>query len=130
MLEFLVTIKEEDLDKIRKFFEQWVDDWEFDDHKDLIRELFYLYDERDGNCLDIRNDVRVKLSREDVPTYKIVRNYFRNRRKRTIKHGLILEEAQTHCGNSETSSKTCTSAKGKRRTRQVGSWFDSYVREG
>jgi hypothetical protein len=38
-------------------------------------------------------------------TYKIVRSYFRGG-KRTIARGLTLQEAQAHCRDPETSSKT------------------------
>jgi hypothetical protein len=62
-------------------------------------------------------------------TYKIVRMYFRGGR-RTIETGLTLEQAQAHCGNPETSSSTCTKATGRRRTKQMGPWFDGYEREG
>jgi hypothetical protein len=61
-------------------------------------------------------------------TYKIVRGFFKGG-KRTIKRGLTLEEAQVHCRDPETSSKTCTKAAGLRRTRQQGPWFDGYERE-
>ena len=57
--------------------------------------------------------------------YKIIRNYFRGG-KRTIKRGLYLDEAQAHCRDPETSSRTCISAASKRRTRLKGPWFDSY----
>lgn len=57
--------------------------------------------------------------------YRIVRMYFRGG-KRTILTGLTLEEAQAHCKNPETSSSTCTSAAGKKRTRVMGKWFDGY----
>jgi hypothetical protein len=59
-------------------------------------------------------------------TYKIVRNYF-NGTPRTIKRGLSLEEAQSHCRHPETSSSTATSATARRRTAQIGPWFDSYT---
>lgn len=59
--------------------------------------------------------------------YKIVRMYFMGG-KRTIKTGLTLEQAQEHCQNPETSSSTCTSSAGKRRTRIMGPWFDGYER--
>lgn len=59
--------------------------------------------------------------------YKIVRFYMH--RKRTIETGLTLEEAQAHCHDPETSSRTATSAVAKRRTRQHGPWFDGYNRE-
>ena len=60
--------------------------------------------------------------------YKIIRFYFnRPGYKRTIKTGLTLEQAQAHCNDPETSSSTCTSAEGKRRTRRMGEWFDGYT---
>ena len=58
----------------------------------------------------------------------IVRFYFRGGR-RVIKTGLSLEEARAHCANPETSSRTCTSAAGKRRTAQLGPWFDGFETE-
>ena len=41
--------------------------------------------------------------------YKIVRYYYRTSTKRTLQRNLTLEEAQAHCKNPETSSKTATS---------------------
>ena len=62
-------------------------------------------------------------------TYTITR-LFRDSPNRTIvKRGLTLEEAQAHCSDPETSSRTCTSAEGNRRTRALGAWFDSYSEE-
>ena len=59
--------------------------------------------------------------------YKVVRMYFRDaHRKRTIETGLTLEEAQSHCENHETSSRTCTSSSGRKRTERMGPWFDGY----
>jgi hypothetical protein len=60
--------------------------------------------------------------------YKIVRMYFRNRGSgnRVIARGLTLEEAQAHCSNPETSSRTATSAAAKQRTKTLGPWFDGY----
>ena len=57
--------------------------------------------------------------------YKIVRGYFRGGR-RVIKRGLTLEQAQAHCKDTETSSKTATGAAARRRTAQRGPWFDGY----
>lgn len=57
--------------------------------------------------------------------YKIVRLYL-NGRKNTIKTGLTLEEAQAHCRDPETSSKTCTRRDRVRITQSRGPWFDSY----
>ena len=132
MLEFTIRIKEEDLGKIQDFFEKWVDDFERPSAPaNLIEELFYLYDERAGDCLDLRKDVSVceNTLPTPQPTYKIVRNYFRGHTKRTIKSGLTLREAQTHCKDPEASSATCEKAENKRRTHQLGPWFDSYVME-
>lgn len=61
-------------------------------------------------------------------TYKIVRVYFEGS-NRTIDRGLTLEEAQEHCRDPETSSSTCTSAAGLKRTRERGKWFDGYEAE-
>ena len=60
--------------------------------------------------------------------YKIVRSYFRGG-KRTIKKGLFLWEAQAHCKDPETSSRTCTKAVNVRRTRERGPWFDGYTNQ-
>ena len=59
--------------------------------------------------------------------YRVVR-FYRNAgiRRRVIARGLTLEEAQAHCRDPETSSRTCTNAVGRRRTREVGDWFDGY----
>ena len=58
--------------------------------------------------------------------YKIVRHYFNNTPPRTIKTRLTLEEAQAHCRDPETSSRTCMQARNRRRTKQLGPWFDGY----
>lgn len=60
--------------------------------------------------------------------YKIVRSYFHYEKygKRTIARGLTLEEAQAHCRDPETSSRTCTSSKARKRTRERGPWFDGF----
>lgn len=58
--------------------------------------------------------------------YKIVRHY-QNGGRRTIDTGLTLKEAQAHCNNPETSSRTATSAAAKRITRRNGQWFDGYT---
>jgi hypothetical protein len=58
--------------------------------------------------------------------YKIIRHYYRTSNNRTVKTGLTLEEAQRHCHDPETSSKTAIKPASKRRTRQNGPWFDGY----
>lgn len=60
--------------------------------------------------------------------YKIVRIYENpNKPNRTVKRRLTLAEAQAHCRDPETSSKTCTSYAGRRRTNLHGAWFDGYT---
>lgn len=62
--------------------------------------------------------------------YKIVRFYFsKPGQRRTIATGLTLEEAQAHCQNPETSSKTCTTATAKAITHRNGPWFDGYEKQ-
>lgn len=64
-----------------------------------------------------------------METYKVIRFFRDSSRRVTVKTGLTLEEAQAHCGDPETSSSTCTSANGKRRTRRSGPWFDGWTEE-
>ena len=60
--------------------------------------------------------------------YKIVRSYGNDHTKQTtIKTGLTLEEALTHCRDPETSSSTCTRPYPKQLTKRSGPWFDSYT---
>ena len=59
--------------------------------------------------------------------YNIVRFFADpNKPARVVKRGVTLEEAQEHCNDPETSSRTCTSATGKARTRKHGPWFDGW----
>ncbi len=71
---------------------------------------------------DIEADTRQR-------THKIQRLFKDSSRRVTIRRGLTLDQAQTHCCDPETSSSTCTNAAGKRRTRRYGMWFDSYTEE-
>lgn len=62
--------------------------------------------------------------------YKIQRLYFNKPGlKLTLQTGLTLEEAQAHCRDPESSSKTCTLSSRKAVTRRSGPWFDSYTHE-
>ena len=63
-----------------------------------------------------------------MTTYKIVRHYFEGSKK-TIYRGLTLEQAQEHCNDKETSSKTCSSRQGLIRTKKLGEWFDAFTKE-
>jgi hypothetical protein len=65
-----------------------------------------------------------------VSTYRVMRFYQdHDRESEVVKRGLTLEEAQAHCKNPETSSKTCTSSVGKNRTKRRGPWFEGYTKE-
>lgn len=72
-----------------------------------------------------------------MSTYKIVRFYHGKAgadghlqsTKRTIDTGLSLEQVQKHCADPESSSKDCTSAVSRARTRKHGDWFDGYYEE-
>lgn len=67
------------------------------------------------------------MTEQNPACYKIVRCYFNtNVRRRTIERGLTLGEAQAHCQNPETSSRTATSSTARARTRRHGPWFDAY----
>lgn len=55
--------------------------------------------------------------------YRIVRLYQDNRERKIIKSGLTLKEAQEHCRNPETSSRTA------KHSRETGDWFDGYEKE-
>lgn len=64
-----------------------------------------------------------------MSTYRVLRFFRDSGRKFVIKEGLTLALAQAHCNDPETSSSTCTSREGKRRTRRSGPWFDGYALE-
>lgn len=62
-------------------------------------------------------------------SYKIVRKFQNSGRAYILFRNQTLAMAQGHCKNPETSSRTCTKAEGKRRTRRSGPWFDCYYSE-
>jgi hypothetical protein len=61
-------------------------------------------------------------------TYKVVRKFFRADDE-LIADGLSLQEAQEHCQDPETSSRTATSACAIALTEKCGLWFDAYYQE-
>lgn len=65
-----------------------------------------------------------------MATYKIIR-FFQdpNKNNQTIERGLSLEEAQAHCKDPETSSRTCTTPIAKLRTKKYGPWFEGYTED-
>ena len=61
-------------------------------------------------------------------TYKIVRR-FANGGSELLYSGVSLEEAQEHCKDPDTSSRTCTTEAGTVLTEKRGPWFDGYDEE-
>lgn len=67
---------------------------------------------------------------EDDATYRVRRFFLAGpEHTETIETGLTLEEAQAHCQDPETSSRTATGDEAVERTRQHGTWFDGYEEE-
>jgi len=64
-----------------------------------------------------------------MTTYMIVRRYQNAFDGEVVERGLSLEEAQAHCRNPETSSKTATSSWAVALTEKRGPWFDGYEDE-
>jgi hypothetical protein len=62
-------------------------------------------------------------------TYRIVRKYFGKHEDRVLVEGLTLEEAQEHCSDPDTSSRSCWSEEAVEHTAQFGPWFDCYYAE-
>lgn len=63
-------------------------------------------------------------------SYRIIRKYFRDDiEDEVIETGLTLQEAQDHCSDPETSSKTCTYNHLIILTHMNGPWFHSYEQE-
>lgn len=62
-------------------------------------------------------------------TYKIVRNYFDDHPPVVLRCGLTLEQAQAHCRDPETSSRTATKRWARALTERYGRWFDGYDEE-
>jgi hypothetical protein len=60
--------------------------------------------------------------------YKIVRKFFK-RGDITLRRELTLEEAQAHCDDPETSSKTCQKYAGCKRLERLGHWFDTFYQD-
>lgn len=64
-------------------------------------------------------------------TYRIIRMFFHSDQhdRQVIKRGLTLKEAQRHCRDPETSSRTAKSKEGVALTEKCGPWFDGYEEE-
>jgi hypothetical protein len=50
-------------------------------------------------------------------------------RSKVIKRGLTLEQAQSHCRDPETSSRTATGTDANAESIAYGPWFDGYEEE-
>jgi hypothetical protein len=61
-------------------------------------------------------------------TYSITR-FFENGSRESIATGLSLEEAQTHCKDPQTSSRTASESWAVALTAERGRWFDGYESE-
>ena len=64
---------------------------------------------------------------EEETTYKIVRFFADSDRPMSIlDDGLTLDEAQDHCSDEESSSRTATNPDAVAYTEEMGAWFDGY----
>ena len=59
--------------------------------------------------------------------YNIVRYFYKSARRRVVARRLTLNEAQAHCRDPDSSSRTTTSYVGLARTRKRGPWFDGFT---
>jgi hypothetical protein len=63
-----------------------------------------------------------------METYRIIR-FFRDGDNEVIEGGLTREEAEEHCRDPESSSRTCTKDWGRRLLAARGAWFDGFAEE-
>lgn len=61
-------------------------------------------------------------------SYSVIR-FYETDAPEVIKRGRTLGEAQEHCRDPETSSRTATTYAARARTKQKGQWFDGYREE-
>jgi hypothetical protein len=66
---------------------------------------------------------------DDEVTYTVVRKYRNGSPDKIIETMVTIEEAQEHCKDSETSSRTCKGKKALEHTEKYGEWFDCYYEE-
>lgn len=65
-----------------------------------------------------------------MTTYKIIRFFQREDiPNEVIETGLTLEQAQEHCEDPNTSSRTAMAKWAKAITKNCGAWFDGYREE-
>ena len=68
------------------------------------------------------------MTKAKTKTYKVIR-FFNNGPNKVILSGLTLREAQEHCRDPETSSRTAKGLVEYTLTRNFGQWFDGYEEE-
>lgn len=61
--------------------------------------------------------------------YTIIRFYQSGKDGEVVETGLTLLEVMMHCKSEETSSKTCTTVEGMKRTEEHGPWFEGFTEE-
>lgn len=64
-----------------------------------------------------------------MTTYRIVRFFQGDHPREIVQEGLSLSEAQEHCADPESSSRTCTEKELHIRTDVMGPWFEGYEEE-
>ena len=88
--------------------------------------------EYDVNEPQFRHRVRKVAVKDPAAstTYKVVR-FFQDDdvEKETVLRGLTMDEAQAHCKDPESSSRTATSPEALMRTEEFGAWFDGWSEE-
>ena len=83
-----------------------------------------------GELITKHAEIRVQPTLDPDATYEIVRFFQANDMPaEVLETGKTLEEAQAHCQDPETSWSTAESDEAKKRTRDVGPWFDGYRKE-
>lgn len=63
-----------------------------------------------------------------MDTYSIIR-FFQDGERQELQSGLSLEDAQEHCNDPQTSSRTCTEPALVAMTAERGQWFDGFEAE-
>lgn len=64
-----------------------------------------------------------------MDSYKIVRKFKESGRSYTIDRNMDLDDAKAWCNSPDSSSSTCTTKAGIRRTATKGPWFDMFYKQ-
>lgn len=96
---------------------------------EAARQVLREYDVNEPQYRHRMRKVRVKDPAAPT-TYKVVRMFENDDiEKETLLRGLTKDEAQAHCNDPETSSRTATSPEALMRTEEFGAWFDGWTEE-